>query len=127
MLARALSEDAPQGRDVLVEAVLLHHDVRPDGLQQRGLVEELSAPLDEVEKSVELLRRQRDRATLRAGQQQSLLRIQSEVVEFVLYFSRSFRHHTGSERITTDQVVAKDSSGVEEDSTHQGCWISQQT
>jgi hypothetical protein len=49
VLARLLAEHAPQARDRLVEVVLLDDDVRPQGLEQLLLREQLARVFDEVQ------------------------------------------------------------------------------
>jgi hypothetical protein len=56
MLAGNLTERAPKLGHVLVEIVLLDDDVRPDGREQRALVDRLARVLDETQQRFECLR-----------------------------------------------------------------------
>jgi hypothetical protein len=92
VLARAFTESPPDNGDVLIETVLFDDDIGPDGLHQGALVQELAAPLHEVEQRLEGLGRQRNGPSVRAGGQQPLLDVEPELTEFIEHFCRWLRH-----------------------------------
>src|SRR6185503_20301134 len=81
VLRAALAEQLAQVRYVRREVALLNDSLAPDPLHQLVLVQHLSAPLDQRQKSVELLREQLDR--LAVAQQEVLLRVQTKGAELV--------------------------------------------
>ena len=75
VLAGVFTESPPDDGDILIETVLFDDDIGPDGLHQGALVEQLAAPLHEVEQRLEGLGWQRNGPSVRAGGQQALLDI----------------------------------------------------
>ena len=53
VLLGTLAEKPAQGRNMLVEVVLLDDDFRPDGRHERGFVEELARVLKKEEQRIE--------------------------------------------------------------------------
>ena len=91
MFIRTLAQRAPQLVDRLRQAPFLDDDVRPDRLQQRRLVDQLTGVLDQIQERVEHARRERYRLPIFRAQQ-ALRRIELEVAELV-YRRRSLFVH----------------------------------
>jgi hypothetical protein len=53
LFTRTFTERTPQSRDGLIGIVFLDDDIRPDPLDALALSQELSRPLDEIERGVE--------------------------------------------------------------------------
>src|SRR5215472_1108394 len=81
MSVAGLAQCFPQRGDILCQIVLLHDRVGPDLLHQLISMKKMSAVLDERQKYLERLWRERHR--LSVSQQQALCCVQAEGAEFV--------------------------------------------
>lgn len=81
MAGRLFGERLPDGRDVLIEVVLLDDGVRPELLDQLVFGDETSRPLEHHPQRVEHLAGQRDRPSF--AQQLPFADVHPELAEFV--------------------------------------------